>query len=205
MKQTCSFGLQWQALKSHWFMLRKSRECVASGFQIFVSCLKCPLYIENLSVCIVGTNWSCKFYVYPAAVTKNFMDFNETSRLSSPKYLPRIQHLSYFIDSNLSGELSSLLVTCLMYPPSVPTMYPYYFSHFCISCFLFQQDESDKRHKEMLEKVREKAFEMTIMRHSTEDHNDAPTHMPYDQKKLCSVCNVMVSDGQGGFIGSGQR
>lgn len=59
--------------------------------------------------------------------------------------------------------------------------------------YVLQQDESDKRHREKLDQIREKAFEMSILRHSTEDHTDAPPDMPYDNKKLCTVCNVMVS------------
>ena len=55
-----------------------------------------------------------------------------------------------------------------------------------------QLDESDRRYKENLAQIKEKAFEMSILRHSTEDHHDAPTPVPYETKKLCAVCNVMV-------------
>ena len=58
---------------------------------------------------------------------------------------------------------------------------------------LLQQDETDKRHKEKLEAIQEKAFCMSILRHSTEDHNDAPKLVPYEKKKICTICNVMVS------------
>lgn len=57
---------------------------------------------------------------------------------------------------------------------------------------IFQQDESTARHKEALQQIREKAFEMSVLRHSTEDHNDAPTSTPYEKKKLCTICNALV-------------
>lgn len=34
---------------------------------------------------------------------------------------------------------------------------------------------------------------MSVLRHSTEDHNDAPTSTPYEKKKLCTICNALVS------------
>ncbi|XP_036365773.1 S phase cyclin A-associated protein in the endoplasmic reticulum isoform X3 [Octopus sinensis] len=55
-----------------------------------------------------------------------------------------------------------------------------------------KQDESTQRHQEILQQIREKAFEMSVLRHSTEDHNEAPQLTPYDQKKLCKVCNVLI-------------
>ena len=55
-----------------------------------------------------------------------------------------------------------------------------------------QQDESTQRHQEALQQIREKAFEMSVLRHSTEDHNEAPNIAPYDHKKLCTICNVLV-------------
>ena len=58
-----------------------------------------------------------------------------------------------------------------------------------------QQDETDRRHREKLERIREKGFVMSILRHSTEDHNEALELAPYEQKKLCIVCNVMVGSG----------
>ncbi|XP_064608297.1 S phase cyclin A-associated protein in the endoplasmic reticulum-like isoform X2 [Liolophura sinensis] len=56
-----------------------------------------------------------------------------------------------------------------------------------------KQDETHRRHIEMLEGIQKKAFEMSVLRHSTEDHNDAPRLIPYDQKKLCTVCNVLIT------------
>ena len=58
---------------------------------------------------------------------------------------------------------------------------------------LFQQDESTQRYQEGLKHIREKAFEMSVLRHSTEDHNEAPQITPYDNKKMCTICNAIVS------------
>ncbi|XP_012935798.1 S phase cyclin A-associated protein in the endoplasmic reticulum [Aplysia californica] len=55
-----------------------------------------------------------------------------------------------------------------------------------------KQDETTQRHEEYLQHIRDRAFEMTIMRHSTEDHNDAPKLTPYDRNKLCIICNVLI-------------
>ncbi|ESO94542.1 hypothetical protein LOTGIDRAFT_215534 [Lottia gigantea] len=55
-----------------------------------------------------------------------------------------------------------------------------------------KQDESSQRHLEVLQQIREKAFEMTIYKHSTEDHNDAPQLTLYDKKKLCKICNTLI-------------
>ncbi|XP_074649946.1 S phase cyclin A-associated protein in the endoplasmic reticulum-like isoform X2 [Tubulanus polymorphus] len=55
-----------------------------------------------------------------------------------------------------------------------------------------KQEESTRRHQEKLDEIREKAFEMSLLRHSTEDHNEAPKLTPYDKKKLCHVCNVLL-------------
>ncbi|KAL5005177.1 hypothetical protein ScPMuIL_018633 [Solemya velum] len=56
-----------------------------------------------------------------------------------------------------------------------------------------KQSESTQRHKEALQQIREKAFEMSVLRHSTEDHNDAPLRTPYDTQKLCTICNVLIT------------
>ncbi|KAK7009489.1 S phase cyclin A-associated protein in the endoplasmic reticulum-like isoform X1 [Biomphalaria glabrata] len=55
-----------------------------------------------------------------------------------------------------------------------------------------KQDETTQRHEEHLQQIRGRAFEMSIMKHSTEDHNDAPQLTPYDKNKLCSICNVLI-------------
>ena len=57
-----------------------------------------------------------------------------------------------------------------------------------------QQDESARRHKENIDQIKEKAFEMTVLKHSTEDQKDAPKLAPYSTKKFCTVCNVLVSN-----------
>ena len=58
---------------------------------------------------------------------------------------------------------------------------------------MFQQNESTQRHEDYLQTIRDRAFDMTITRHSTEDHNDAPKLTPYERNKLCSICNALVS------------
>ncbi|XP_021362165.1 S phase cyclin A-associated protein in the endoplasmic reticulum-like isoform X2 [Mizuhopecten yessoensis] len=55
-----------------------------------------------------------------------------------------------------------------------------------------KQDESTQRHQEALQQIREKAFEMTVQRLSSEDHNEPPNIAPYDTKKLCTICNVLI-------------
>ncbi|BFZ01533.1 hypothetical protein BsWGS_04572 [Bradybaena similaris] len=55
-----------------------------------------------------------------------------------------------------------------------------------------KQDETTQRHEEHLQHIRDRAFEMSVMRHSTEDHNDAPKLTPYDRNKLCVICNVLI-------------
>lgn len=55
-----------------------------------------------------------------------------------------------------------------------------------------KQDETTQRHEVYLRQIREKAFEMSVMRHSTEDHNDAPEPTPYEKNKLCTICNVLI-------------
>ncbi|WAR00339.1 SCAPE-like protein, partial [Mya arenaria] len=55
-----------------------------------------------------------------------------------------------------------------------------------------KQEGSSARHMEALKHIREKAFEMSILRHSTEDHNDAPQITPYPVKKMCTICNTLI-------------
>ena len=62
----------------------------------------------------------------------------------------------------------------------------------CYTHFSQQQDESARRHKENIDQIKEKAFEMTVLKHSTEDQKDAPKLAPYSTKKFCTVCNVLV-------------
>ena len=55
-----------------------------------------------------------------------------------------------------------------------------------------QQSESARRHNERLQNIREKAFIMSIVKHSTEDQLEAPKLEPYNTKKICTVCNIMI-------------
>jgi hypothetical protein len=60
--------------------------------------------------------------------------------------------------------------------------------------FNLKQEESSKRHESNLEEIRKKAFEMSILHYSTDDHHtEAPTPIPYEKEKYCNVCNVVVS------------
>jgi hypothetical protein len=57
-----------------------------------------------------------------------------------------------------------------------------------------KQEEWSKRHEFNLEEIRKKAFEMSVLRFSSEDHHDdAPTPVPYDKSKYCAACNVVIS------------
>jgi hypothetical protein len=58
-----------------------------------------------------------------------------------------------------------------------------------------KQEEWSKRHEFNLEEIRKKAFEMSILRFSSEDHqeSDAPTPVPYDKSKYCNACNVVIN------------
>lgn len=57
-----------------------------------------------------------------------------------------------------------------------------------------KQEEWSKRHESNLEEIRKKAFEMTILRFSTEDHHgEAPTPVPYEKSKYCNVCGVIIN------------
>jgi hypothetical protein len=57
-----------------------------------------------------------------------------------------------------------------------------------------KQEEWSKRHEFNLEEIRKKAFEMSVLRFSSEDHNsgEAPTPVPYEKPKYCSVCSVVI-------------
>lgn len=59
-----------------------------------------------------------------------------------------------------------------------------------------KQEEWSKRHESNLEEIRKKAFEMSILRFSTEDNNhngEAPTPVPYENAKYCNVCSVAIN------------
>ncbi|OXB82019.1 UNVERIFIED_CONTAM: hypothetical protein H355_004102 [Colinus virginianus] len=54
-----------------------------------------------------------------------------------------------------------------------------------------KHDESIRRHMEQIEQRKEKAAELSSGRHANTDY--APKLTPYERKKQCSLCNVMVS------------
>ncbi|XP_071964782.1 S phase cyclin A-associated protein in the endoplasmic reticulum-like isoform X2 [Antedon mediterranea] len=54
-----------------------------------------------------------------------------------------------------------------------------------------KQDESSRRHTEHLEQKREKAVELSMLRHyRTTDL--APQQKPYEKKKICTLCNMPI-------------
>uniref|UniRef100_A0A8C9L2U9 S-phase cyclin A associated protein in the ER n=1 Tax=Pavo cristatus TaxID=9049 RepID=A0A8C9L2U9_PAVCR len=54
-----------------------------------------------------------------------------------------------------------------------------------------KHDESIRRHMEQIEQRKEKAAELSSGRHANTDY--APKLTPYERKKQCSLCSVMVS------------
>lgn len=54
-----------------------------------------------------------------------------------------------------------------------------------------KQEESARRHEENIEHIRLKAFELSVRKCSS-NNDDAPHHQPYDTKKICSLCNVLI-------------
>ena len=96
-------------------------------------------------------------------------------------------HCLYFVHALLNGWK---LFFCTNETECIVHLHPCKVA--CGLCVV-QQDETTQRHEEYLRQIREKAFEMSILRHSTEDHNDAPEPTPYDKDKLCIICNVLVS------------
>ncbi|XP_033634291.1 S phase cyclin A-associated protein in the endoplasmic reticulum-like [Asterias rubens] len=54
-----------------------------------------------------------------------------------------------------------------------------------------KHDETTRRHNQQIEQKREKAIELSMLRHyRTTDV--APKHNPYEKKKMCSLCAVMI-------------
>ena len=53
-----------------------------------------------------------------------------------------------------------------------------------------QHDESVRRHMEQMEQRKEKAAELSSGRHASTDY--APKLTPYERKKQCSLCSVLV-------------
>ncbi|XP_054444679.1 S phase cyclin A-associated protein in the endoplasmic reticulum isoform X2 [Pteronotus mesoamericanus] len=54
-----------------------------------------------------------------------------------------------------------------------------------------KHDESIRRHMEQMEQRKEKAAELSSGRHANTDY--APKLTPYERKKQCSLCNVLIS------------
>ncbi|KAM6937532.1 LOW QUALITY PROTEIN: S phase cyclin A-associated protein in the endoplasmic reticulum [Xenentodon cancila] len=57
--------------------------------------------------------------------------------------------------------------------------------------FLTQHDESSRRHMEQIEQRKEKAAELSSGRHANTDY--APKMTPYERKKHCSLCGVVIT------------
>ncbi|XP_054858780.1 S phase cyclin A-associated protein in the endoplasmic reticulum [Eublepharis macularius] len=54
-----------------------------------------------------------------------------------------------------------------------------------------KHDESIRRHMEQIEQRKEKAAELSSGRHANTDY--APKMTPYERKKQCSLCNILIS------------
>uniref|UniRef100_A0A4W5P1H0 S-phase cyclin A-associated protein in the ER n=1 Tax=Hucho hucho TaxID=62062 RepID=A0A4W5P1H0_9TELE len=54
-----------------------------------------------------------------------------------------------------------------------------------------KHDESSRRHMEQIEQRKEKAAELSSGRHANTDY--APKLTPYERKKQCSLCNVVIT------------
>jgi hypothetical protein len=53
--------------------------------------------------------------------------------------------------------------------------------------------EWSKRHESNLEEIRKKAFEMSILHFSVDDHNSETSNSTlYDKAKYCNICNIII-------------
>ncbi|XP_040569943.1 LOW QUALITY PROTEIN: uncharacterized protein [Lepeophtheirus salmonis] len=55
-----------------------------------------------------------------------------------------------------------------------------------------KQEIVAKRHKERLELIRTKAFELSVQRGLKDDDSSVPRLQPYDPKKKCEICSVLI-------------
>ena len=57
---------------------------------------------------------------------------------------------------------------------------------------LLKQEESKRRHEENMEQIRQKAFELSVKTSSAIGNDDSPSGAPYETKKLCTLCQVVI-------------
>ncbi|QQP52863.1 Uncharacterized protein FKW44_005141 [Caligus rogercresseyi] len=55
-----------------------------------------------------------------------------------------------------------------------------------------KQEIAAKRHKERLEIIRTKAFELSVQRGLKDDDSSVPCLMPYEPRKKCEMCGVLI-------------
>ena len=53
-------------------------------------------------------------------------------------------------------------------------------------------EEATKRHQEKLNNIRQKAFELSVQRCSTDEAGVPPMLQAYDPKKKCNICQVLI-------------